>query len=519
MIIDKYKKNFPKILLLFITGIIVGSLSIFPMVFIQKVIDYLTSGNQSEFIKYIILYSLVYILVNMFKIALVNFGSKFELNLNRDIKDEIVESILSTKIEQLEQAGRSNVFNVIIDDLKSLDDKLISLIFDLGFSISSFVIGSIIIIKYDYIMLFAMIIISAISTVVIQKILRSSEMASEKSQIQRLNVINKFFDIIVGARDIKLFNKEKVFTSGFHEENHKLTKLDKKIVNIKNVSQALVSLLFNLIMATLIFIGGMRVSQGSLSVGALIAIILYASMITDPIFNIIENQKEISAFKNSVKRIDETFNSIDRENIDLIEDFNEIQFKDVSLKYGDNQILNNFNLIINKNDKLKINGRTGSGKSTIAKLITNMYKPTSGHVYVDGKENQMISLSAVFQENKLFNMSIIDNITFKSKVDEDKLNEIIKICRLNEVIEKYGLNNIGFDSSTLSGGEKTRVLLARALYKDCELYIFDEISTGLDETLFYEIFDDIMKYLSSKTIITIDHKYIDEKYFTKSIAI
>ena len=176
-------------------------------------------------------------------------------------------------------------------------------------------------------------------------------------------------------------------------------------------------------------------------------------------------------------------------------------------------------MIINKNDKLKINGRTGSGKSTIAKLITNMYKPTSGHVYVDGKENQMISLSAVFQENKLFNMSIIDNITFKSKVDEDKLNEIIKICRLNEVIEKYGLNNIGFDSSTLSGGEKTRVLLARALYKDCELYIFDEISAGLDETLFYEIFDDTMKYLSSKTIITIDHKYIDEKYFTKSIAI
>lgn len=209
MIRDKYKKNFSKILLLFITGIIVGSLSIFPMVFIQKVIDYLTLGMQSEFIKYIILYSLVYIFVNIFKITLVNFGSKFELNLNREIKDDIVESVLSTKIDQLERAGRSNVFNVIIDDLKSLDDKLIPLIFDLGFSVSSFVIGSIIIIKYDYIMLFAMIIISAISTLVIQKILQSSETASEKSQIQRLNVINKFFDIIVGARDIKLFNKEK----------------------------------------------------------------------------------------------------------------------------------------------------------------------------------------------------------------------------------------------------------------------------------------------------------------------
>ena len=517
MIREKYKKNFSKILLLFITGIIVGSLSIFPMVFIQKVIDYLTIGNQSEFIKYIILYSLVYILVNMFKIALVNFGSKFELNLNREIRDEIVENILSTKIGLLEKAGHSNVFNVIIDDLKALDDKLIPLVFDLGFSISSFVIGSIIIIKYDYIMLFAMIAISAISTLVIQKILNKSEMASERSQIQRLNVINKFFDIIIGARDIKLFNKEKVFTSDFHQENHELNTLDKKIVNIKNLSQALVSLLFNLIMATLILIGGLRVSQGSLSVGALIAIILYASMITDPIFNIIENQKEISAFKNSVRRIDETFKRIEKEDVNLIEDFKTIEFQAVSLNYGDNQILKDFNLVINKGDKLKINGRTGSGKSTLAKLITNMYKPTSGKIYVDGKENQTISLSAVFQENKLFNMSIIDNITFKSKVDEVKLNQIIKICRLEEVLEKYSENKIGFDSSTLSGGERTRVLLARALYKDCQLYIFDEISTGLDESLFYEIFDDLMKYLEAKTVISIDHKNISENYFTKSV--
>ena len=135
-----------------------------------------------------------------------------------------------------------------------------------------------------------------------------------------------------------------------------------------------------------------------------------------------------------------------------------------------------------------------------------MYKPTSGNIYVDGKENLTVSLSAVFQENKLFNMSIIENITFKSTVNDKKLNEIIKICRLDEVLEKYSIKNIGFDSSTLSGGEKTRVLLARALYKDCELYIFDEISTGLDEKLFYKIFDDTMKYLEAKTVITIDHK-------------
>lgn len=519
MIRDKYKKNFSKILLLFLAGIIIGCLSIFPMVFIQKLIDYLTIGNKIGFIKNIILYSLVYIFANMVKIGTVNYGSKLEIDLNTNIREDIGESILTTKMDLLEKAGHTNIFNLVIDDLNSLNDKLIALVFDLGFSLSSFVIGSIIIIKYDYVMLFAMVGVSLISTVLIKNILKKSKLAFEKSQIQRLSVTNKFFDIIVGARDIKLFNKEKIFTSEFKKENYKLNILDKKNVNVKNASQALLSLLFNLIMAVLIFIGGMRVGQGDLSVGALFAIILYASMITDPIFNIIENQKEISAFRNSVKRIDETLERLEKENLNLLEDFNIIEFKDVSLNYGNNCVLKDFKLIIKKKDKVKINGRTGSGKSSIAKLITNMYKPTSGNIYVDGNKDQTISLSAVFQDNKLFNMSIIDNISFKSELDEKKLEQIIKICKLEEVIDKYSAKTIGFDTTTLSGGEKTRVLLARALYKDCELYIFDEISTGLDESLFYEIFDDVMKYLESKTIIVIDHKYIDEKYFTKSISI
>lgn len=143
-------------------------------------------------------------------------------------------------------------------------------------------------------------------------------------------------------------------------------------------------------------------------------------MITDPIFNIIENQKEISTFKNSIKRIDDTLRNIEKENINLVEDFSTIEFKDVSLNYGDNHILNNFNLVINKKDKLKINGRTGSGKSTIAKLITNMYKPTSGNVYVDGKENQAISLSAVFRKINYLICQLL--ITSHSKLSLTRTN-------------------------------------------------------------------------------------------------
>ncbi len=515
MIKEKYIKNIYKIILVFISGIIIGSFSILPMILIQKVIDSLYIRESELFIKYILLYAFIYIVVDSLKILIINIATKFELNLNKKIKEDIVDHILGARIDLLSEYGHSNVFNTIIDDIKDLDNKLIPLVFGLGFSISSFIIGVFIIIKYDSIMLFAILCISITSTILIKKILDRSDMAVRKSKHQRLYVINRLYDIIVGARDIKLFQKEDVFKKEFHRDNSTLYDYDKKIINIKNSSQTLISLLFNIIMATLILIGGFRVSKGNLSVGALVAIILYASMITDPIFNIMDNQKEISTFKNSIKRLDVTFLNIRKEAVYYQKEFNTIEFRNIHLYYGDTMVLNDFNDTIYHGDKIKITGRTGSGKSSLVKLLTNSYKPSLGSILIDGKEDVFVSVAVVFQENKLFNTSILDNITFKT--ENKNLQKIIEICRLEEVISKYRFNDIGFDASTLSGGEKTRLLIARALCKDSELYIFDEISTGIDEDLFYELFDDLMEFLKNKTVIVIEHKYLDSKYFNKFI--
>ncbi len=517
MIREKYLKNIHKIILVFIAGIMIGSFSIVPMILIQKVIDSLSIGESRLFIKNILLYAFIYILVDGLKILIMNIATKFELKLNKKIKEDIAGAVLSTQIDLLSEYGHSNAFNTIIDDIKDLDNKLIPLVFGLGFSISSCFIGAYIIITYDYMMLFVIICISVTSTVLIKKLLKRSDIAVKKSKDQRLYVINRLYDIIVGARDIKLFQKEEVFKEEFHQDNNILYDYDKKIINIKNSSQTAVSLLFNLIMATLILIGGFRVSRGDLSVGALVAIILYASMITDPIFNIMDNQKEISVFKNSIKRLDIIFSNITKEQASYQKEFKRIECKNICLSYENNRILKNFNTVIHHGDKIKMNGRTGSGKSSLVKLLTNTYKPSSGHILIDGKENFFASAAVVFQENKLFNTSILENIKFKS--ENKNLKKIIEICRLEEVIKKYESNDIGFDESTLSGGEKTRLFIARALCKECELYIFDEISTGLDEALFYAIFDDIMAFLEHKTVIVIEHKYLDDKYFNKFIDV
>ncbi len=519
MIKNEYGKHKYKIALLFVSGLITGILSVLPMKYLQKTIDFLSVKKDYEFVKYIILYVAMYLCAGLVKIFFVNFGSRFEIKLNKIIRENIVFRVLGTKIDLLERYGKSNTFNIVVDDLKVLEGKLIPLVFEAGFSFSSFLIGSIIVFFYDYVMLIVMIIISIIVAFLINMILIKSETASCKSQMQRLAVLNKFYDIITGVRDIKLFNNEKAFYNEFVNENESLSNSDLKIINIKNFSQTMITLLFNIILAVIVVVGAFRVINGELSVGALVAIMMYVSMITDPIFNILERQKEIVDFKNSIKRLDNVFNFIKIDDLKFVDIFNTISLKNVSVMFNDNLIFDKFNLDIDNGDKVKINGKTGSGKSTIAKLIINMRKPLKGSVLVDDKENVCLKSSVVFQDNKLFNLSIIDNICFKRNVSSERLQKIIGITRVNDVIEKYKDVPIGFDFSTLSGGEKTRVLLARALCNDSELYIFDEISTGLDEKLFYDIFDDVMKFLSSKTVIVIEHKYLDETYFNKSILI
>src|SRR5699024_281913 len=230
----------------------------------------------------------------------------------------------------------------------------------------------------------------------------------------------------------------------------------------------------------IILIGGIRIRQAKLTIGALVAIIMYNSMITDPIFNVIDNQKEFLQIKNAIKRIDNIVKKLqvrdDKNKVSL----ESICINNISLVYGSNIVLKNFNFKIKKGDIIKIDGRTGSGKSSLAKLITGLYLPSGGVISINGSSNNKVKTSTVVQTNKPFNKSIEDNTKFGRKIDETVYEKIISITKVNEIIKKYNDSLVGSAANKLSGGEKTRILVARALANESDLYIFDEISTGLD---------------------------------------
>jgi ABC-type bacteriocin/lantibiotic exporter with double-glycine peptidase domain len=205
------------------------------------------------------------------------------------------------------------------------------------------------------------------------------------------------------------------------------------------------------------------------------------------------------------------------QNFNIINFYNSINLINVSFKYQDEHkhVFQNINLKINKGDIIKLEGLTGSGKTTLIKLIVGIYKPTSGKILIDDNflKDTTLVFGLVSQNIVLLNDTIRKNIAFG--IDEDKINEEL----LQECISKSSLTdtiknltekentNIGELGYKLSGGQKQRLAIARALYLNSQILVFDEATSALDsETENKIIYNLFSQKVLNQTIIFITHK-------------
>lgn len=201
-------------------------------------------------------------------------------------------------------------------------------------------------------------------------------------------------------------------------------------------------------------------------------------------------------------------------NIDgnLKNDIKTIKFTDISFKYPktENNIIDMMDIEIKLGDKFVIFGKSGSGKSTIFKLLMGFFNPTNGKITVNGEDINKLDLgyyrtqfAYVSQDTKLFDMTVMDNIKYSNKASEIEIDNIIQKYNIGRVYEKleHGLNTMaGIDGNNLSGGQKQMVLILRALLKKPKIYLFDEPTAALDPNT-KEIIYKILKDIEETTII------------------
>jgi len=272
----------------------------------------------------------------------------------------------------------------------------------------------------------------------------------------------------------------------------------------------------------MVYVGIMSVIAGEITLGSYMAFSALAGFFTSPVSNLVGLQLQIQEAQISMRRLSEIMESEQEQEtgdfLDLESIEGSIEIKDITFRYGNRKpVLNNISFSIPSGHKVALVGGSGSGKSTIAKLILKYYEPETGSISIDGvdineykNDSLRRAISYVPQTVELFSKSIYDNIRVSNvNATLDEVKEAARKADAHSFIRKlpgqYGtfLEEAG---NGLSGGEKQRIVLARAFLKNSQFYIFDESTSNLDFITESTIFDMIYNKLRNKSMLIIAHR-------------
>ena len=271
------------------------------------------------------------------------------------------------------------------------------------------------------------------------------------------------------------------------------------------------------------YVGISQVLQGDITLGSFMAFSTLSSYFTNPVSNLVSLQLQIQEASISMKRLTEimdyeTEQSDEQEHTELEQIEGDIEFRDVTFRYGNrNPALDHVSFTIPAGKKVALVGSSGSGKSTITKLLLKYYEPESGEIRVNGvnldeytNDSVRRAISYVPQNIELFSKTILDNIRI-SRPDAtlEEVKEAAKKADAHEFIRKLPLQYHTYleeAGNGLSGGEKQRIALARAFLKDSNLYILDESTSNLDFATENAIFDMIYHQLADRSMLIVAHR-------------
>ncbi len=371
--------------------------------------------------------------------------------------------------------------------------------------------------------LFGIILCLTIFSILLVFIFKQPYKKINEEQMQQSSILNS--QIIEGLRAVETIKgnaNEETEIENIEKEYIKSLRISLKegmLSNIQGSISSLISTAGNLI---LMYFGIRQVIDGDLTLGSLMAFTTMAGYFMDPVGRLVGLQLQIQEANISMKRLTEI---LDHETEQSNGEFNElenvlgeVEIKNLTFRYGNRKpVLNNISFKIPKGKKVALVGGSGSGKSTIAKLLLKYYEPEAGDILIDGMDinefsNDSIrkSISYVPQTIELFSKSIYDNIRV-SKMNStlDEVKQAAKEADAHEFIKKLPMQYHTYlqeAGNGLSGGEKQRIALARAFLKKSDFYILDESTSNLDFATENIIFDMIYNKFKKKSMLIIAHR-------------
>lgn len=518
--IKSFKSKIIKILLLETIFIILSLTSSFYI----KIYDYP---------KYIIIFSILFIFISIFTESISYLINKkiynLENKINFNLADYFFNHILKLPLKYLhlkdpgeivKRANEISIINEILINLiisTILEGLIILSILPIMFNLS---------LEVTIIILITNFLITMMSMFNVKKLNKESKLAIETSTEYN----NILIDGIYGLTSIKhscselyLKNKLSVNLKDKLLKEKKYSLSLKKYNTLKLSILSLSRILINLYLVNKIYYQKFAFEE-FLIIITLIEIILSSSS------NIVESFMELSFIKNLFNKANDFYN-IPLSNIVSNKNFRngDIKFKNINYNYISNYpLIKNFTTTIKQGEKVIIKGESGTGKSTLCKLLYREINEFSGKIsignlniktidFIDYQNNVVYSS----QVEKIFSASIKENILLGKEIEKERLDKIIETCELNRVLKKrvLGLDTMLFSGGEeLSGGERQLIILARALTRNFNILILDETLSEVNDELEDKILKNIFKTYKDKTIIYVTHKN-NKNYFSRVINV
>ncbi|WP_194767191.1 ABC transporter ATP-binding protein [Tamlana sp. I1] len=488
-----------------------------------EVSRYSANDPQKALLMVVGLIIVLFLLKNIFG-YLANYFMVFLRNgVVRDLRTAVYKKTVSLPLSYFSDQKKGDIMSRVTSDVSTLQYSMLPVLELIAREplMIIFTVGTMFILS-PQLTLFVFIFIP-ISGIIISRIGKSLKRKSDRVQKEQGNILSILEETLTGLRIIKGFNAEDKFNKKFEDSSDRSYHFSNKLLNRQNLASPTSEFLGILVIAILLWYGGKLVlidqtldgSSFIAFMGLAYNIMVPAKAISRGIYNV----KQGSASAERIQEIIDTPNPLeDIDNAIIKQGFDsEIVFKNVSFKYKDDYVLKNFSLTIPKGKTVALVGQSGSGKSTIANLITRFYDVNEGEILMDGinikdldTKSLRSQLGIVTQDAILFNDTIKNNLKLgNDKASDADVIEALKIANAWEFVEALPETietNIGDAGNKLSGGQKQRLSIARAVLKSPPVMVLDEATSALDtesERLVQVALENMMK---NRTSIVIAHR-------------
>lgn len=456
-------------------------------------------------------------------ISIMLLSSKVAAKLGKTLRDKVFKKVISFSNKELSEFSTASLITRSTNDIQQIQ-QLITMLFRVVVYAPIIGVGGFIKVLTNSDSQMAWIIGVAILAVlfVVGTLFISVMPKFRKLQtlVDKINQVAR--EILTGLPVIRAFHKEKKEEGRFEAANYNLMKTDRFVSRAMSMMMPLLMLIMNSIMILIVWVGGHNVDQGIMQVGDMMAFIQYTMQIVMAFLMISMISIMLPRAAVSARRINEvietepaikdiaTLKKLDNNQKGLVE------FKNVSFHYpdADTEVLSDINFTARPGETTAIIGSTGSGKSTVVNLIPRFYDVTGGELLIDGVNVKEVSqkelrdiIGLVPQKGVLFSGTIESNIKYaNSNMSDEQMKEAAEIAQAIEFIdekEKKYQESIAQGGSNVSGGQKQRLSIARAIAKDPEIFVFDDSFSALDFKTDKKLREALATKTKNKTVIIV----------------